>query len=385
MQEAAWSAWADGGAQAVRALYRARQIEVEEKTVKQHYWRHRPRQGPPRRLPGREAMRLWQRMPDRRRQVVSLLCRAPGMSARQVADLCYLGQKPQTAMPAALRDLRILQKQGFLFQVFLEHLPGGGPRPAGAPGLYFPGVQARISMQLEKGSPGKRRHDWWDRTGDWKSWTEAWDHWQRAEIRNLIFGQLPILGSGFRGRPGLRVDWAGIYDRRRASFLFQDPLLGRTRFQADGLIGMSTNEGTVPVFIQMDRLSLPVDEVVRRAAALAALHRSGQLDERFDLPAGARALLLVISDSAERVPLLRRRAGHLTVAGDSPVLVSDRHTAQLGLDQDLWQPLFSDSEPISLIYGLRGLSHWPQLDPGQSLREKRNPDLFADPAIPSSR
>ena len=387
MQEAAWDAWVEGEWGRVQALYRARGIETDKKLISDHFARHRPRQGQGQKLTAAEALEAANKLTSRRQAVLALLFRCPGMSVRQISDLIYLGENPGSALPSALRDLRYLQRRGFLFQVFLEQIPGGGPRTSsGHPGLWFPGRHSRPFFRQIQGRAARLGKEWWSGVGDWDSWQEAYQCWQRAEDRALLLSQLPLLGRGYRGGAGMRVDWAGIYDHDQASFRFPDPLLGMTRFRAESVLGVSVAEGTVPIFLQHDRGSRPLEDVADQASRLAALHRSGELEGRFDLPAGARSLLLLLTDSPDRVIGLRSYGRRVTVAGDSPALVCDTRTAAGGLERECWQPLFSEGPSISLLHGLRGLARWPILPAGRhlALRRSLKPQPEAEPAISSS-
>jgi hypothetical protein len=380
IQEGAWQALLAGGPTAVSQLLARNGVEVSNREVERHFSKHRPLQAPTAdKLSSGQALEVVRRLSPKLRAVLALLLQSPGMSARQIADLCYLGQNPDSALPAARRDLRKLQHRGLVLQVFLEQVAGPGPRPGGeVPGLYFPSTNSRsYYRQLYGHGPSKGR-EWWDCPEDWPDWQAPYQAWQRAEARGLITSQLPLLGPSYRGGPGMRLDWAGIYDRAWSSFRFDDQLLGRVRFRSDGLLGISLPGGTVPLFLIDDRGSREAEDLVRRAGNLSAAHRSGVLGERFDLPRDSRALLLILTQSPERVLELREWGQRITVAGDSPTLVCDRVTAGLGFGRSCWQPLYSSGDPISLEFGLKGMLRWETLPAGETIRPRLSRNSHSD-------
>lgn len=377
-----------GGAEEVarRSLEEIGQA-VSEEAAKRHLDAHRPLQAPAEKtLPRAQALRLVEKLTVRQRAIVELVYRVRALSAEQLGLLFHLQGNKAAALTAANRDLRKLVRSDLVYRVYLEHLPGAGPRPRQeVPALYYLARQARPHIKETTGRWPQKREEWVDVVGDLDEWQAPYELWLHSQVPSLLYPQLEAGDeAGVRvaeiGGWQVRFDAANWFDGRFVSFRIDDPMHQHRRLRADGLaaFGLISPKGRgalIPVLYYRDQQTRPADRYAERLHAHAAIPRTTELSAAFaGLPLGIHVPALVVCDSPARVAELAEATRRLLLPPQTPVLACDVTTAaNHGLSASCWRPLFRRDpdtvQPVNLIEGLAsGATHEARIAPDARLR-----------------
>lgn len=267
------------------------------KDLQLHMEKHR---SPQPRRPGpwraRQYEKAARKLSQRQKNILRLLRGGGGLSAAQLTS--FLFAEPQKSEHSKVgQDLRILLRSQFVYRLFLEHLPGEGPRPPKTPALYFLGKSARVVLE----TPIQKRKDWFEEIGDFQSWNGPYETWRKNERASLVassFGE--ARPQGLRTR-GLRLT-------------VSDPLLGKITVEPESRILARYQEETFSLFLfNENHLRDPQDEL-ERVLRFSALQRNGS--------AGKLSLALLPVESAARGKALLEVGSSRTLPRKTLILLS---------------------------------------------------------------
>jgi len=240
-----------------RALREGESLGVSEEEIRRHMDKHRSAQ-PPHPKIWRANNYSAEGLSKREKEILFLLHRGAPLSSEDLA-LLLLGRE-KTDRVKIDKALRSLLSQQMVYRLFLEHLPGSGTRPRGTPALYLLGKSARVVFQKKL----RKKKDWFESLDDFPSWRDPYRLWQKNSRAAEIFS-----ASGLQLLPG------GLL--KEQSFLFHDPLLGKTRFRPEGCLLVSEAEQRFLIFLIRDKPMQPPERAIEEASRFAALQRSGAL------------------------------------------------------------------------------------------------------------
>jgi hypothetical protein len=169
-----WWAWIDGGHEKVVQTAAEAGISINKRESKAHFESHCPVQPGLRKIDPEQLNKKIDRTPMSRLKIVDLLWRVPGLDGKTINKALYWNGDPENLNAAeknALRDLKKLFFNDFIYRVFLDNLPGSVLRPTVGRGLFFLNQRGRDLLEKRTSANNildSEIHPSADKLGSWQ-------------------------------------------------------------------------------------------------------------------------------------------------------------------------------------------------------------------------
>jgi len=360
-----WYALQEQGYEGVIKAAEAEGFSITKRQLRAHFEYHRPRQARPhKRWRQAKALTKAEMLTNRQRAILDLCFRVPALGGDTIGMLLYWnGQEDKllSADKAALRNIRTLMKNDFIFRSYLENISGGGNRPDKISGMYFLGANGRAYVEQQHQLTVSAK-EWAQTDKELSPWTSVYHTYQSNQLISELIRQLPGDDNGrwLADSRGRRIslppeNWLGT---EAGKIKFKDPINKATKIEPAGLLApvLTQPDGQtylLPFFYHHDSGSGRLDKLLLELQSHHALARAGELRTHFpQFQHGTIPVLLFSSRSRE---VLEASQAVPTMPGDTtPIYIVDTAAinvlTQRSCYRMFYRPRIGDTiEPLSLL------------------------------------